>query len=113
MKTLALAALAATIGFAYPAQASNCGPTTDVLKQLREKYGEVPAFTASLDGGAVMTITVSPKGTWTAISQHSADVACIVASGVDWAIAPPSLANPPAVQPQSAPALLPHGLLLL
>ncbi len=109
MKTLALAALAAII--TSPAPASNCGPTADVLKQLREKFGEKPAFTANLENGAVMTILVSPTGTWTVLSQRSADVACLVASGADWAAAPPSLSDPPAVRPQNAPMLLPHHML--
>ncbi len=109
--TLALAALAAII--ASPAFAGNCFQTADLLKQLAEKYGEKPAFTANLDSGAVMTVLISPKGTWTVISQRRADVACLVASGADWATAPPALSDPPVVQPQNAPMLLPHGLRLI
>ena len=107
-------AIVAVIGFACPAMAGSCAPTADVLKQLREKYGEVPAFTGTVDNGSgvVATITVSPKGTWTVLAKGP-EMSCLIASGVGWATAPPSLADPPTVQPQSAPALLPHGLRLL
>lgn len=100
MKLLALAATAASMAcLSSVAVAANCGPTGPVMRSLLDKYQEAPAFVASFASGAVLTITVSPKGTWTALSQISPDTVCVVASGTGWATAPSSLSKPPAIQP--------------
>jgi hypothetical protein len=103
-------AIALLIAASSLAQAADCGPMLDILKQLREKYQEVPAFTAVLGPGHVLTITVSPSGSWTAIGQQTAgsENACIMASGNTWSIAPPAK-----IIQNSAPILLRNGQRLI
>lgn len=101
----ALAAVAAVVIVSPAAAEMQCGPADVVLKELREKYGEVPAFTGSVPSASMM-ITVSPKGTWSVIVQPNPTVVCFIASGEGWTVAKPE--DMPKVEPQKADPLYPH-----
>lgn len=97
MRTILLASVA--LAMASPAIANPCGPTAKVFATIYELFKEVPAFTASAGANAVVTITISPTGSWSAIEQTEPNVACVVASGEHWAEAPESLKHPEKIVP--------------
>lgn len=70
------------------AQAAACGPVAKVFAAIKAKFNEVPAFVATIGNGAVLTIAISPTGSWTAVQQENAEIACLVASGEHWMVAP-------------------------
>ncbi len=106
-RTLSLAgavmAASVTVG-----SAMQCGPAESVLKQLHDRYNEVPTFTGDANGVAV-TILVSPAGTWTVLGRQG-DQVCLLASGEHWAAMPALPA--PKIEPNSLPAPLPTPALL-
>lgn len=102
---LLIAAAAALVTMCPPVLAAACGDTQAVFGALLEKYQEKPAYIADLgNGSGVLTVTISPKGTWTMIIQHDPQTACFLAGGDGWEGAPPSLAGPPfKIMPQDIP----------
>ena len=84
----ALAALALACA-PLPAFAQACFPWADALKIDHEQFGQLPAFIASTDAGAVIILTVNEKnGAWTLWVQPNADVMCVAATGEGWEPAP-------------------------
>lgn len=77
--------LSSTAAMAAP----TCGPTQDILAGLLGKYGEAPAFVATISD-TVAIVTVNPgTTTWTFLIQKSEGVLCMVASGENWGAVPP------------------------
>lgn len=72
------------------ASAALCGPTETLLATIRETYQEVPQYIA-VQGGAVVTFTVSPSGSWSVLMQTQSDVICLVLSGDGWGDAPAAM----------------------
>lgn len=84
----ALAALALACA-PLPAFAQACFPWADALKIDHEQFGQLPAFIASTDGGAVIVLTVNEKsGAWTLWVQPNPDIMCVAATGEGWEKAP-------------------------
>lgn len=106
-------AVIAAIWFTFPADAAPvCGPFKTVLTNLKERYGESPAYVGEAAGGMVLTIAVNPEtGTWTALMQPNAETMCVMSAGKGWMAAPDSLANPPQPVPQMW--IMPGGRFLL
>lgn len=117
----ALAALAALMmmegwggGNAW-ASGAPCGPAKEFIRGLKERYDESPNYTGAAMNGAAVTITTSPKGTWTMFLAMPPDQLCSIAAGDHWqAVAPSAEAPKPAPGSlPAAPALLDHGVILI
>lgn len=62
-----------------------CGPTKNIVKMLRDKYGEVPGTAAITDDNAPMLIFTNPKtGTYTITIRRPGGITCLVLSGNSW-----------------------------
>lgn len=72
---------------ATPAKAQGpapCTPAHTIVKQLEEKYGEIPVAGGLAEGGGLIQVFVSPTGGWTILSITIHGHACLVAHGQDW-----------------------------
>ncbi len=66
MKTLLLIG-ALLMASPVMAQSPSCGPLDVGLKNLKEKYNEVPVWIGETKSGYKVYVTQSPKGTWTLV----------------------------------------------
>ena len=72
-------------GFLVPdAGAFPCGDKDKVLKNLAEKYQEVPLIFAVTTANIPMVITLSPKGTYTMMLAPAANRLCTFSIGHSW-----------------------------
>lgn len=75
-----LAAVAA-LTIASPAMAEmHCGEPDAVLKGMKDKYGEVPAFVGMTANGLPATLLVSPSGSWTMLMEVQGKL-CFLGAG--------------------------------
>jgi len=95
MLRLAVPALAALLALVCPAGAAQvCLPWQEALKTAFKNFGELPAFIATTNGGAVITITVAPeKHTFTVWVQRNSETLCAVDAGENWGPAPEAVRN--------------------
>jgi hypothetical protein len=63
------------------AQQSNCGPHSQMVETLKDKYSEETRAIGFLPDGQVMQILSSPKGTFTVLIVSPTGTACMVISG--------------------------------
>ncbi|MBU6232517.1 hypothetical protein KGP36_07845 [Patescibacteria group bacterium] len=93
MKTmLTVAGALLCIGLPVAAQqASKCGPTKEVIDDLRTEYNETVVGAGKDEKGNTVIVTASPNGeTWTALVVSVKDgAACAVAAGKGWKAIPP------------------------
>ena len=68
----------------YAVQAMPCGKRTDVVKMLRDNFGETPIAHGLADSGAVAEIFISSKGTWTIVATAPNGTTCMIGSGQSW-----------------------------
>jgi len=61
-----------------------CNDKDTVAAVLQNRYGEKPTDYGLTEGGALMQIFVSPKGTWSAVVTEANGVSCLIASGDHW-----------------------------
>jgi hypothetical protein len=73
---------AAPMPYAVPAMP--CGKRTDVVKMLRDTFGETAIAHGLADTGAVAEIFISSKGTWTIVATAPDGTTCMVGSGQSW-----------------------------
>jgi hypothetical protein len=67
------------------AQHVPCAARGDVIKMLREHFGETPVAQGLAHTGAVAEVFLGPKGTWTIIATSPQGLSCMVGSGENWA----------------------------
>jgi len=61
-----------------------CAKHADLLNHLAQRYGEKPHAIGLTDGGSLIEVVVSPKGTWTILVTQPTGPSCIVATGKQW-----------------------------
>jgi hypothetical protein len=61
-----------------------CGKRTDIVRILRETFGETALAQGLAHTGAVAEVFTSPKGSWTIVATSPNGVACMVGSGESW-----------------------------
>ncbi len=69
---------------AATAQETKCGPRAGLVKELTDKYHEVPVAIGMVSEKLIMETFASPAGTWTMFLTNSDRVSCMVADGVNW-----------------------------
>jgi hypothetical protein len=92
---------------------SPCGDAKKVLEGLHQRYSEKPAFSGVLQSGDPFTLTVGPSGGWTFLVARREGQMCVVAAGNQWQVVPSQTPSASLGSLPDAPALLPHGLLLI
>jgi len=62
-----------------------CGPHTDVIKALGDKFHEKQSATALTSAGTLLEVlTASDGATWTIIVSRPDGLSCVVAAGQNW-----------------------------
>jgi hypothetical protein len=62
-----------------------CGPHTDVVKALGDKFHETQSATALTSTGTLLEVlTASDGSTWTIIVSRPDGLSCVVAAGQNW-----------------------------
>jgi hypothetical protein len=68
----------------YGVQQMPCGKRLDVVRMLREQFGESPIAHGLADSGAVAEVFISSNGTWTIVATSPNGTTCMVGSGRSW-----------------------------
>ncbi len=66
------------------AQHAFCADRQQIIDKLKERYEEVPRYTAIATPAAILEILISPSGTYTVIVTSPGSPTCLVASGKHW-----------------------------
>jgi len=83
------ALLLGAVAIASPAAAEQppgaCGPHTEVIKALGDKFHETQSATALTSAGTLLEVlTASDGSTWTIIVSRPDGLSCVVAAGQSW-----------------------------
>jgi hypothetical protein len=65
-------------------QLAPCGKREDVVKVLREKFGESPIGHGLANTGTMAEVFLGPKGTWTIVATTPTGMSCMVGAGQSW-----------------------------
>jgi len=61
---------------------SPCGPHSDVIERLEDKYGETVRMIGIVADSSILQVLASEEtGTWTIIAADTSGVTCFVAAG--------------------------------
>jgi len=61
-----------------------CAARAEVVKMLRDHFGETPIAHGLAHTGAVAEVFLGPKGTWTIVATSPNGLSCMVGSGENW-----------------------------
>ena len=62
-----------------------CGPRTELVKQLANKYREAPVAVGLANSGTLVEVLTSDSGsTWTILLSRPDGTSCLVAAGEEW-----------------------------
>jgi hypothetical protein len=61
-----------------------CGKRTDVIRMLRQSFGEGPIGQGLANSGAVAEVFISPNGTWTIVVTSPNGMSCMIGAGQSW-----------------------------
>lgn len=82
---LLLGAVASNHAAAADPQATTCGPHTDVVKALGDRFHETQSAMALTSAGTLLEVLTADGGaTWTIIVSRPDGLSCVVAAGQDW-----------------------------
>jgi hypothetical protein len=82
---------------AYAQQGAFCGPRERIVAQLADKHGETRRAVGLQQNMQVMELYANDgTGSWTIIVAMPTGVACLVAAGEAFQIAPPTVPGDPA-----------------
>ena len=82
---LLLGAVAVSPAVAAEQRPAACGPHTEVIKALGDKFHETQAATALTSAGTLLEVlTASDGSTWTIIVSRPDGLSCVVAAGQNW-----------------------------
>ena len=65
-------------------QLAPCGKREDVVKVLREKFGESPIGQGLSNTGVVAEVFRGPQGTWTIVATTPTGKSCLIGAGQSW-----------------------------
>jgi hypothetical protein len=63
---------------------SPCGARADVVKMLKENFGERAMAHGIAHSGSLAEVFISPNGTWTIIATSPNGISCMIGSGESW-----------------------------
>ena len=88
--TLAVAAMAATVGSAGEAAAQRlCMPRDEIVEMLDVRYSEAPIALGLASGGRLVEVFSSADGsTWTLLLTAPDGMSCLMAEGQGWSSLP-------------------------
>ncbi len=72
-------ALSATADAGVP-----CGPRTDIIKMLTDKYSEQPRAMAIAGQTSLIEVFTSKAGSWTILVTQPKGATCIIGAGQSW-----------------------------
>ena len=73
------------IAFSSPAMGQQvCGKRADFVKRLDTQFKESTAGVGLINGGSVIEVLTSQKGSWTILMTGTNGMSCVVASGEAW-----------------------------
>jgi hypothetical protein len=81
--------LAAALPAASAQAQMACMKREVLVKQLTEKYKEVPSGQGLVGTTAMIEVYVSDKGTFTLVSSYTNGVSCILSAGDNWEMTAP------------------------
>jgi hypothetical protein len=58
-----------------------CADRNEIVRALREMFGEKPVAHGLADSGILAAIFASPQGTWTIVATNPNCVSCLIGSG--------------------------------
>jgi hypothetical protein len=61
-----------------------CGKRADVVKMLRDSFGETQIAQGLANTGSVAEVFISSKGTWTIVATSPNGLSCLVGAGESW-----------------------------
>lgn len=61
-----------------------CGKRTEVIRMLREQFGEGVVAHGLAHSGAVAELFTGPNGTWTIVATSPDGMSCMVGAGQSW-----------------------------
>jgi hypothetical protein len=61
-----------------------CGKRADVVRLLRENFGEGPIAQGLAHTGAVAEVFISSQGNWTIVATSPDGVSCMIGAGRAW-----------------------------
>ncbi len=61
-----------------------CGKRADIVRLLREQYGESPIAHGLSDAGTVAEVFTSARGSWTIVATAPNGQTCVDAPGQSW-----------------------------
>lgn len=61
-----------------------CGARDEVVKVLKESYGERAMAHGIAHSGSLAEVFISPRGTWTIIATSPNGISCMIGSGESW-----------------------------
>ena len=67
-----------------PTSSSPCGARADVVKMLKENFGERAMAHGIAHSGTLAEVFISPGGTWTIIATSPNGISCMIGSGESW-----------------------------
>jgi hypothetical protein len=68
----------------HTAMSAPCGKRTDVVRMLRDNFGETQIAHGLANTGAVAEVFISAKGTWTIVATSPNGLTCMIGSGESW-----------------------------
>ena len=68
----------------YAVQKMPCAARAEVVKMLRDHFGETPIAHGLAHTGAVAEVFLGPQGTWTIVATSPNGLSCMVGSGENW-----------------------------
>ena len=68
----------------YAIQQMPCAARGEVVKMLREHFGESPIAHGTAHTGATAEVFLGPKGTWSIVATAPNGLSCMVGSGENW-----------------------------
>jgi hypothetical protein len=82
---LLLGAVAVGPAVAADQRPAACGPHTEVIKALGDKFHETQSATALTSAGTLLEVLTANDGsTWTIIVSRPDGLSCVVAAGQSW-----------------------------
>jgi len=84
-RSLALSAILLGLGVSAATAEPACALRSDVVRELANRYKEIPVAVAVANNGKLLEVLTSGTGgTWTIILTAPNGVSCMVAAGKDW-----------------------------